>query len=366
MKDNPTEFGPEDEYISAINRTAKEMAPPPGVDTKALAEKVAKEYWAAREEVHRQGRAVRWPRSAADQHYEETTARLARAVAAKMGDTRWSSWKPYPGPALWAVLPGLIYFLAVYFQFRPNAAADETAARLSQGSVVVVAALLCLMIYVVAQYISRATGSRRLPYAASALVGGFVGTTLLAALVFYQAKRAESLSTALARSNEFAQAVSFGLTGKKLAETVSFGLVGKEMSELAFSTMERLRNGEGIPNVNRLGGDVPLQTEIKSQTEVKYIATLDQPRGSLIAQVGPERGTLYWKYEDGKIIEAEFLVGRVVKEERGGFILQSSDGPNTWVGFKENIVDKPRPGDQIIVVIDTETNNAIMVRKIYQ
>ncbi|HVF89142.1 MAG TPA: hypothetical protein VNH22_03680 [Blastocatellia bacterium] len=127
-------------------------------------------------------------------------------------------------------------------------------------------------------------------------------------------------------------------------------------------TPGRMLKREEISEASYRKDDISPSTEIKSKTEVQYTVGLEHTAGLLVAQVSPERGTL--KYENGQMTEAEFVVGKVIKEEKDGFLLQSSDGPTIRVGSRNNIVGKPKQGARVIVVIDTGHFDAIMVREI--
>lgn len=331
MKDDLSEFGPERDYIAAIERTAKEMSTPTRIDTKVLAEKAARAYWAARDQAHEQGRAANLPA------YEKTTAELARAVAARMGYSNRRPGKAFLIEALCAFLPALIFSSVIYVIFWRNGGVVDPAAQAALKWAIGATALLCSLGYLAIRYGKLPRVFRFVPNPGGALLGGFISVCLLSALVFSQAKRTEALSMDLAQ---------------------------KEVSDLVLSTMERMLKGEEISEASYQKDNISLSTEIKSKTEVEYTAALEHMPGLLVAQVSPERGTLYWKYENGQMIEAEFVVGKVIKEEKEGFLLQSSDGPTIWVGSGNNIVDKPKPGDHIIVVIDTEHFDAIMIREI--
>ncbi len=318
------EFRPLSGRIKAIDRSRDYMRAPAEIDTAALAATAVAAYWEARE------------KSA-----EPTPAQLEAAMANRALALQLVSRTVRFGvDALATTAPVAVIVgaaLAIFRFILTRRTDPDIAAVITPGWVSLTLVLAVPVAAVgVALLAARLTPARRWIWENSG--GAVIGAMLLSGVLVWQGWKLVDENTRRA--------------------TVTFALAEERLSALVADSLGRWRVTGEFPIQQTTVGAVSVRTIAHSGRNAVYGMSTNAIPGTLIAEIRPDRGALYWKHANKEELRARLLVGNVASTQTGQIELIEPSGVSHVLKTSATLTP-PESSQQFLVVVDPTKQTAI-------
>lgn len=320
--DDTRTFKSEQDQLADVERAARRMEGPEGVNLDAIVHGAVASYWQTRErerELLHADPALAWS--------ERFSPTLYRRAAAQLN--RWSDyWLDVALP----IGAGGLVMLMVFRQSDAQAVLDSlpvivrSASTQIQLVVVLVAGGICTWLYKHG-FLRRS-------------IGAFAGGLAACAVVW-------QLGVVSASVNEAA------------AIAVRRALASSELQRTSLALLLRRHQTGEFDTVNMTGDTFRLTTASSSSAHAVYHASTPGLQGYLVADLQPSEGTLRWT--DGAEPATRMIYGRVVAVSQNSFSVQDAKGNIVPLNTSKVVMPPLSVGDIAAAAYQSDTRDAIAV-----